>query len=324
VAEGRPVGIHVVLAAERPGALPTSLSGSVQRRLVLRQADDSAYGLLGVPKDVLGSTSPPGRAVLAGEADEIQVGSPGGLTSPAEQARALAALAARTVVTVPPEPVRRLPTFVTLAELPTAVDDRPLLGVADDTLEPVGFEARGTFLLAGLPGSGRTTALGSLAAALRRWSPGREMYYVGNQRSPLHAAAGWTEVALDPDDAAGLARSLLPAMAACGPVVVVIEGLSDFLAGPAEQPLTEVVRAARRGEHLVLAEADTSAWSSSWPLVADVRGARRGLVLQPDQLDGDALFRTPFPRLARAEFPPGRGVYVEGGRVRRVQVPVAD
>jgi DNA segregation ATPase FtsK/SpoIIIE, S-DNA-T family len=104
----------------------------------------------------------------------------------------------------------------------------------------------------------------------------------------------------------------------------VIEGLSDFLAGPAEQPLTEVVRAARRGEHLVLAEADTSAWSSSWPLVADVRGARRGLVLQPDQLDGDALFRTPFPRLARAEFPPGRGVYVEGGRVRRVQVPVAD
>jgi DNA segregation ATPase FtsK/SpoIIIE, S-DNA-T family len=41
-------------------------------------------------------------------------------------------------------------------------------------------------------------------------------------------------------------------------------------------------------------------------------------------MDGDALFRTAFPRMARAEFPPGRGVVVESGKIRRVQVPVAD
>ncbi|GIG20729.1 hypothetical protein Cch01nite_14530 [Cellulomonas chitinilytica] len=82
--------------------------------------------------------------------------------------------------------------------------------------------------------------------------------------------------------------------------------------------------AAKRNGHLLLAEAETSTWGSSWPLVADVRNGRRGLVLQPDHLDGDALFRTPFPRMARAEFPVGRGVYVESGRLRRVQIPVAD
>jgi len=49
------------MSAERPGALPTSMAGSVQRRLVLRQADESAYGVLGVPKDVLAAEAPPGR-----------------------------------------------------------------------------------------------------------------------------------------------------------------------------------------------------------------------------------------------------------------------
>jgi S-DNA-T family DNA segregation ATPase FtsK/SpoIIIE len=103
----------------------------------------------------------------------------------------------------------------------------------------------------------------------------------------------------------------------------VIESITDFLGGPAEQALTAAVKAARRADHLVLAESETSAWGSAWPLVSEVRNGRRGLVLQPDHLDGDALFRTPFPRMARAEFPPGRGVVVESGKTRRVQVPVA-
>ncbi|ROS26163.1 FtsK/SpoIIIE domain-containing protein [Cellulomonas sp. PhB150] len=323
VVEGRPLGIHVAMSAERPGALPTSLSGSVQRRLVLRQADESAYGVLGIPKDVLGPASPPGRGVFSGEVDELQVAVPGAAASPAEQARALVALAARVRRDRPPEAVRRLPTFVAQADLPVEVDGLPVLGVADDTLQPLGFTPRGTFVLAGLPGSGRTTALGAIAEALRRWSPGTPRYYVGNRRSPVHAAAGWTDVALDADDAAALARAILPSLSRPDRlVVIIVEGLGDFLGGPAEQPLTDVVRAARRGDHLVVAEAETSAWGSSWPLVADVRAGRRGLVLQPDSLDGDALFRTAFPRIARAEFPPGRGVYVEAGRQHRVQVAV--
>jgi len=326
VTEGRPLGIHVVMAAERPNALPTSLAGSVGRRLVLRQADDGAYGLLGVPKDVLGPGSPPGRGVFAGEVDELQVAVVGGTSSPAGQAAALRQLAAASPVVAPG--VERLPTFVALSGLPAAVDGGPVVGVADDTLRPVGFDARGTFLLAGPSGSGRTTALEALAAAVRRWSPDAPLYYVGNRRSPVHSRGRWAGVALDPAAAAELAREVLAAVTAPAdpdrPVVLVVEGLADLLGGPAEQVLTEVVRAARRGDHLVIAEGETTGWGSSWPLVAEVRAGRRGLLLQPDHLDGDALFRTPFPRMARADFPAGRGVFVEGGRVRRVQVPVAN
>lgn len=329
VAEGRPLGVHVAMSAERPGALPTSLAGSVARRLVLRQADDSAYGVLDVPKDVLGPASAPGRGVFAGEGDELQVAVPGGRTAPAEQAVAVAAVATRLRdAGVPRTPaVRRLPTVVAATSLPDTVDGQPVLGVADDTLEPCGFEPRGTFLLAGLPGSGRTTALVALGDALRRALPTAALYYVGARRSPVRERVAWTGTATTPDEIATLARDLLPQLAAPpdgAPVVLVVEAIADLLGGPAEQALTEAVRVARRNDHFVLAESETSTWGSSWPLVAEVRNGRRGLVLQPDHLDGDALFRTTFPRMGRAEFPPGRGVLVEQGRLRRVQLPVAD
>jgi S-DNA-T family DNA segregation ATPase FtsK/SpoIIIE len=329
VAEGRPLGVHVAMSAERPGALPTSLAGSVQRRLVLRQADENAYGVLDVPKDVLGPQSAPGRGVLGGTTEELQVAVLGGSTNPAEQAQHLERLAARLraagVRDAPP--VRRLSSFIERASMPARVGGMPVLGVADDTLEPIGFEPHGTFLLAGLPGSGRTTVLGSLAASLRTFAPDGRLYYVGNRRSPVHAAGVWTDVAVTTDEVTALARSLVPDLteppvSGMG-IALVIESITDFLGGPAEQALTEAVKAARRADHLVLAESETSAWGSAWPLVSEVRNGRRGLVLQPDHLDGDALFRTPFPRMARAEFPPGRGVVVESGKTRRVQVPVA-
>ena len=329
VAEGRPLGVHVAMSAERPGALPTSLAGSVQRRLVLRQADENAYGVLDVPKDVLGPQSSPGRGVLGGTTEELQVALLGGSTNPAEQAQHLERLAARLraagVRDAPP--VRRLSSFIERGSLPPSVGGMPVLGVADDTLEAIGFEPHGTFLLAGLPGSGRTTVLGSLAAALRTFAPDGRLYYVGNRRSPVHAAGIWTDMAVTVDEVTALARSLVPDLteppvSGMG-IVLVVESITDFLGGPAEQALTEAVKAARRADHLVLAESETSTWGSAWPLVSEVRNGRRGLVLQPDHLDGDALFRTPFPRMARAEFPPGRGVVVESGKARRVQVPVA-
>lgn len=330
VSEGRPLGIHVVMTAERPGALPTALAGSVPRRIVMRQADDNAYGMLDVPADVLTAASPPGRAVPAGATHELQLAVGGGSADPAEQGAWIEGLAARLrsagVEDAPP--VRRLSSFVTLSSLPTSADGLPVLGVADDTLAPVGFEPHGTFLLAGLPGSGRTTVLTSIATSLRRFAPDGRLYYVGNRRSPVHAAPVWTETAVSAEDAAALARRLLPELAepVAGDlgIVLVIESITDFLGGPAEQALAEAVKTGRRNDHLIVAESETSTWGSAWPLVAEVRNGRRGLVLQPDHLDGDPLFRTPFPRMARAEFPPGRGVVVESGRIRRVQAPVAD
>ena len=103
------------------------------------------------------------------------------------------------------------------------------------------------------------------------------------------------------------------------PSLVVIEGLTDFLSSPAEMALQELVKTIKITDHLLIAESETSTLTASWPLVQAVRSARRGCALQPDQTEGDAIFRTSFPRLSRAEFPPGRGLLVQGGKTRRVQ-----
>ncbi|GAA4625720.1 FtsK/SpoIIIE domain-containing protein [Cellulomonas oligotrophica] len=327
VAEGRPLGVHVALTAERPGAVPTALAAAVGCRLVLRQADAGAYAQLGVRGDVLGPDAPPGRGVDARTGDEVQVAVPSASPVVADQAGALAALAARLDAAGTPRtpPVRRLPAVVRAADLPAAVDGLPLLGVADDTLEPVGVDPHGTFLVAGLPGSGRTTALLALSGALRRALPDAHLALVGPARSPLPAAVAWDDVARGADDARGLAAALAARLAVPadeGHVVLVVEQIADLLGGPAEQALTEAVRAARRQGHLVLAEAETTAWGSSWPLVAEVRNGRRGLVLQPDTVDVETLFRTSAGRLRRGDQPPGRGLWVEQGRARRVQVPL--
>lgn len=78
----------------------------------------------------------------------------------------------------------------------------------------------------------------------------------------------------------------------------------------------------RRSDHLLIAEAETSAWGSSWPLFGEVKNGRRGFLLQPDAIEGDILLKTALPRMARSEFPPGRGVYIARGKHARVQLPL--
>ena len=94
-------------------------------------------------------------------------------------------------------------------------------------------------------------------------------------------------------------------------------------AGPsaaADLPLQDLVKVLRQSDNLVVAEGDTQSLAGSWPLLQALRFSRRGIVLQPDQTDGDLLLRTSFPRVRRAEFPTGRGLLVREGRVAKVQV----
>jgi S-DNA-T family DNA segregation ATPase FtsK/SpoIIIE len=199
-----------------------------------------------------------------------------------------------------------------------------MIGMADDTLGPVSIEASGVFLLAGPPGSGRTTSLGALAAAVARVRPTAQRYYLGHRRSPLPRQLRWTEVADTPETVADLAAALVGRLPTAAPALVVIEGLTDFLSSPAEMALQELVKVIKISDHLLLADSETSTLSQSWPLVQAVRSARRGFALQPDQAEGDAIFRTSFPRISRAEFPPGRGLLVEGGKTRKVQIALPD
>lgn len=328
VLDGRQVGVHVVVTADHPSAVSSTLGSAIQRRLVLRLADEHGYGVLGVPGDVLTSTSPAGRGLLGNH--EVQVAVLGGTVDVAAQAHAISELARamdRAGVARAPE-VRRLPDRVRLSELPDAVQGLPAIGISSATLEAVGFDPVGTFLVAGPPASGRTTTLATLVSSIQRWEPKLRLNYFGKRRSPLHAIADWGVEAMTADEAAEAAQDLVKMLrteeVAEHSVVVVLESVSEFLGTSAEMPLQDLIRLCRLSEQIVLAEGETTSLTQSWPLLNAVKVGRRGVCLQPDQADGEPLFRTAFPRVNRADFVPGRGLLVDRGRAHIVQVAVPE
>ena len=223
--------------------------------------------------------------------------------------------------------VEQLAALVRLSDLPADVEGRPAIGIADETLKPVGFKADGVFLISGPPASGRTTAVATVIVALERAAPGLAPVLFGGRRSPLAGLGIWHQVATDPADVAEAAAKLEQAAAAGGDgqrYAVVIESITEFLSTAADAPLAAMIKTLSRLGHVVIAEAETSALGGAWPLLNVVKSARAGLALQPEQGDGGLVYKTEFPRVRRSEFPPGRGLLVEGGHVRLLQVAIPE
>jgi S-DNA-T family DNA segregation ATPase FtsK/SpoIIIE len=323
-ADGRQVGVHVVVSADRPSAIPTALASVIQKRLVLRLASTDDYLSMGVPSDVLESTSSPGRGIYDGL--EAQVTILGGTANTARQARNIERLAAELAASsgrAPAPSVERLADRVALDELPVLVDGLPALGVADDTLGPFGFVPDDVLLVVGPPQSGKTTTMATIALSLHRSKPG-SLAYLGPGRSMLRSLVPWVAEAVGVDAVADLARRLGDDITeGLGPSAIVLEDLSAFLGGSAEAPLQDLIKACRAAGVFVATDCETSAMAS-WPLHLAVKASRHGIALQPDQFDGDTVFKTPFPRMSRAEFPAGRGIYVRRGTGRRVQVALPE
>jgi S-DNA-T family DNA segregation ATPase FtsK/SpoIIIE len=323
--EGRGLGMHVAITADRPGSVPTAVSTAFQRKVVHRLADDGQYMLLDAPADVLSTASPAGRAVIDGL--ETQIAIVGGKSNVADQSKAITALAEAMIRAgrEPAEPVGSLATEFGPEQLPKDIGGMPVLGISDDTLEPLAFDPTGTFVLSGPPASGRTNTLSWLVRSIDTAVPKVTRYYFGNPRSALGAASGWEATARSVEDAAGLAKEVAAVVAdpaTKGKIVVVIEQIGDFLSSSADGPLVELIKAVKRSDHFLIAESESGGWSSSWPLLAEVKGSRTGFLLQPDTMEGDTILKTSLPRVSRQEFPPGRGYFIARGKATRVQVPL--
>jgi len=325
ITEGRQLGIHVAITADRPGSVPSSISSSIQRRVILRLAEDSAYSLLDAPGDILSAASPPGRAILDGF--ETQIALVGTGTSVVEQSDAIKGIAEASIRAgrAPATEVGVMPTAIALRSLPSAVAGLPVLGLSEDSLQPVGFDPSGTLLVAGPPSSGRSTAVRSLVESLLRVDPKASIYYFGNARSLLPSTLKWAGLATTVDDAVALAKDVTALVSDAkhrSKIAIVIEGISDFLSTPADGALVELIKSVKRSNHLLIAEAESANWGSSWPLLSEVKNGRRGLLLQPENLEGETLLKISLPRGTRGEFPPGRGYFVERGKFARVQIPL--
>jgi S-DNA-T family DNA segregation ATPase FtsK/SpoIIIE len=320
--EGRPVGVHCVLSSDQRTGMTTALASSVQARVVLRMADEDEYAMLNVPKDILTPESPPGRG-LVGDS-ELQVAVLGGSSDVVEQARAVDGFGASMVragASVAP-PIERLSREVALADLPLSPAG-PVIGVASSTLGPFTIEPQGTFLVAGPPGSGRTTALLTIVSALRAWEPSVELHYLGNRRSRLAELDVWHSMAMTPDEISELALDLTMRLHAEGrraPTVVVIEGIGDLVGGVAELPLQDLLKVCLTEGVFAVLEGETTSLGATYGLLGTAKSSRTGLVFGPDQGDGMTLFRTDFPRIVRSDFPAGRALYTTLGHAEVVQI----
>ncbi|MEB4614337.1 FtsK/SpoIIIE domain-containing protein, partial [Leucobacter sp. M11] len=293
---GRAVGVHAVLTADRPAAFGTEIAATLQEQLVLRLAAAEDAGALGVPAAVL-ADAPPGRAVLAGGTDPVQLALVAtnasrdtGMPAPEPMAEIAAQLRARGVP--PARPVPPLPERLRRAELPAPlIGAPPIFAVDTATLEPVGFPLGARCAVSGPAGSGLSTALRAMIEAfLGTARPGALRAPVAALR--LSGPAG-------PDDhpepaerfLAGVLASLESAEASERPDLIALELGPDDLGAEGEPLLSGVLAAAARVGSTVLLGAEQDALQASWPLLAELKRARWLLALRPHAEGGSPLVR---------------------------------
>ena len=323
-ADGRPVGVHFIIGSDQRTGLPTNLAAAVQGRIILRMSSVDDYGVFGVPADVLTMASPAGRGLMNGS--EVQVAVLGGSSDVTVQARAMQAFAEATRKAGVPAapPIESLAEVIPVADLPSETGGRPVLGVASSTLEPYGYDPKGTFVITGPSGSGRTTAVAATAVGLYRFSSMAGLHLMTPRRtSELLDLGIWAETAVGGEATTKLAHRLAEDLddgRVDRPVAVFIERIDDLAAAGTETALTALVKACIDNDQLVVVEGEAPWFSSNFGLQALLKTSRSGLALHPDGNEGLSVFKTNLPALNRAELPEGRGFAVEKGRFELIQV----
>jgi S-DNA-T family DNA segregation ATPase FtsK/SpoIIIE len=318
VGEGRPLGVHFAISADRRGAVPNTLAGIIPTKIVLRMADEDEFSALGVPpRAVRGAQLPPGRGFLPGGL-ELQV-------AVAEIGERGEALSRRYGDRRAPA-IEKLPSRVERSSLPDPTEPlRAMIGIGDAELTPTEVDLRDRhFLVIGPYRSGRSTTLATIVESLRRGSPGLELHLLSPRRSPLSELGPWSSTAEGLqacEEAAQALAAQVEQRSAGAPLVVVIddgEELAESLAAPALETIV------RRGRDLkvraVCACERQAAQRAFGGWLRELRKEEHGLLLAPDpDVDGD-LLAVRLPRRTNPVFPPGRGYLVERGELELVQV----
>ncbi|HSV67407.1 MAG TPA: FtsK/SpoIIIE domain-containing protein [Mycobacteriales bacterium] len=343
---GPAVGVTVVLSTDRTG-FTHRVSSALAARLVLRQADREDAAVFGINPRTMPAAMPPGRAVWAATGEEMQValldptGDEATGTAEAAAVERLAAALHRRWDGVPAEQLPRrvdpLPDRVTPAEAEALrVDDRPTaagtctVGVGGDHLAPLDvdlLDSGGTFVVAGPPRSGRSTALLAVAASLAGRKSGElPVVVLAPRPSPLRALAGEPGIrqVLTGTDVAAELDEVLAEIG--GPVCLVVDDGELLGDGPAGTRLERFVRQARDDGSVLVAAATTEdlllARYRGW--LAAARRSRSGLLLDPrSHVDGE-VFDLRLPRSTAGGWPAGRGLLVLRGAAVPVQVPAAE
>lgn len=294
----------------------TRLLGAFPVRLVLPSADPSSDAAAGVPARFGSERRAPGRAVLCdgGPPRLCQVVLPP-TDDDADRERAHQGGERHAL----PAPVRVVPLplpAVPAGAVPPAVPpvEPHALGLGGDTAEVVHVDAARPLVVAGPPGTGRTSALRAVA---RGWAAQghRVLRVTADPPGAAHADDVWVSV--------GTAAQLADAAAGAADRTVVVVDDADELERlrPADADALEALLSGGGAHVAALATTTAHAAAAFRGPVARALRARQVLVLDPHDADagallgpGAALHADPLHRVA------GRGVLRRDRELLRVQV----
>jgi DNA segregation ATPase FtsK/SpoIIIE, S-DNA-T family len=337
--EGAAVGMRAVVTTDRLAM--TGQTGTVfERRMLLRLTDPGDSALAGISERSLPSHQPPGRIMIEGTPDplEVQVALLDPDSSGPAQVAALRRLGEEALARYgPPEGEQRplrvdaLPPRITLAEtwrlVPGFTPPSPLwalVGAGGDELGPLGLDMQDEgpgLTVAGPPRSGRSSTLLTMATSLL--SSGTPLVVLTPRRSPLRSLDGREGVIgvygpeLSADD-------LTAAVSELDRYAVVIDDAELLFNGPLSAPLEKILASGRDGEHgLVMAGATGDLARAYSGFIKEALKSRCGvLVAVQAPTDGD-LFGVRLPRNA-GPGPVGRGLLVRPGTVTPLQLAITE
>jgi S-DNA-T family DNA segregation ATPase FtsK/SpoIIIE len=316
-ADGPAADLHTVITSDR-GGLVGRLGGAASDKIVLRLGDPGDFALIGMPGRDVPRHLPPGRGIRAGDLALVQVASPDA-----------AALAAAHRWPPPRRPVRRfdaLPRRVSLAELAAGGDALTSLvtlglGTEDDRPLRISRADLGrSFMIAGSPGSGRSTALTLIAQQLiAPHLAGRRLAVSCPPRSSL---LDRVDAICLPRDDQDHAVALLDSLCSGGAAPdILIDDIDLLPEGPLWARVADLISNPTNPEQVVVMAGSIDTMSAAFRgPIAQARRAKVGLLLCPAGPHDGELFGIRLPRRPNSEDPPGRGWLARRGTATRVQL----
>jgi S-DNA-T family DNA segregation ATPase FtsK/SpoIIIE len=320
ITDGRQLGIHAILTADRRQAVPALMMSAIGLRLVLRQTDEQGYGDYGIPMAISkGLELPSGRGLWDNQL--VQVALVGDDPAAAAQGAAIAEYAAGLGGQLPPELATAPPPDEVRVPLVGSTPHRATLGRTDVFGEVAEVDVRFNGLcVVGPPRSGRSTALRQVARSLV--ANGFEVWSIGLGEEPggpgRHATAKADAAVELLEDFAALCESLPPER----PYVLVIDNLDRYDDGELSGPYERIVKTENSRLLGALETRNLSGYTQNLVL-SEIRREPTLLVLNPESASDVLQYTGVRPQLRPGfKMSAGRGILVVDRQPIRIQVAV--